>query len=141
VSARDSLAVARLQQWSEFQAVMAAGWIARTPHFVLHQWAPDAQKSTGPGFEQTPALFAEGVLYMGALTPKRFAKKAVTRNTIRRLVHETTRHWAKQLAPRAYVVRLRASYNPQKFVSATSQNLKTAVAQELAQLFSQAASK
>jgi len=133
--------VARLQQWSEFQAVMAAGWIARTPHFVLHKWAPNAQTSTGPGFEQTPALFVQGVLYMGALTPKRFAKRAVTRNTIRRLVHEATRHWAHELEPCAYVVRLRAVYNTQKFVSATSDALKQAVAQELMQLFKQATAK
>jgi ribonuclease P protein component len=120
---------------------MAAGWIAKTPHFVLHQWAPDAQKSTGPGFEQTPALFVQGVLYMGALTPKRFAKKAVTRNTVRRLVHETTRHWAPELMPCAYVVRLRASFSAPKFISATSEPLKQAISQELTQLFKQAASK
>ena len=120
---------------------MTAGWIARTPHFVLHKWVPDAQTSTGPGFQQTPALFAQGVLYMGALTPKRFAKRAVTRNTIRRLVHEATRQWAKDLEPCAYVVRLRAVYNTQKFVSATSDSLKQAVTQELMQLFKQAISK
>ena len=120
---------------------MSAGWIARTPHFVLHKWAHDAQKSTGPGFEQTPALFSQGVLYMGALTPKRFAKKAVTRNTIRRMVHEATRHWAPDLAPSAYVVRLRANFSAQKFISATSDTLRQAVAQELTQLFTQAVAK
>lgn len=120
---------------------MAAGWIAKTPHFVLHKWAPDVQTSTGPGLDQTPALFVPGILYMGALTPKRFAKRAVTRNTIRRQVHEAARRWAHDLDPSAYVVRLRGVYNTQNFVSATSDALKQAVAQELTQLFQQACAK
>ena len=120
---------------------MAAGWIARTPHFVLHKWGADVQTLTGPGLDQTPALFVQGVLYMGALTPKRFAKRAVTRNTIRRLVHEAARRCALDLEPSAYVVRLRAVYNTQKFLSATSDALKQAVAQELTQLFKQASAK
>lgn len=119
---------------------MAAGWIARTPHFVLHKLGVNAIEQTGPGFQKTPAPFVQGVLHMGALTPKRFAKKAVTRNTIRRLVYETTRAWAEKLEPNAYVVRLRASYNTEKFVSASSDVLKKALAQELTQLFKQVAS-
>ena len=125
----------RLKQWSEFQAVMSAGSVARTPHFVLHQWQPPAKASTGSGFEQTPALFADGVLMMGALTPKRWAKRAVTRNLIRRQIHAVSREFEKGLKPTAYVVRLRASFNAQKFVSASSDVLKRTVREELQQLF------
>jgi ribonuclease P protein component len=109
--------------------------VARTPHFVLHQWQPPAKASTGSGFEETPTLFADGVLMMGALTPKRWAKHAVTRNLIRRQVHAVAHELEKGLTPTAYVVRLRATFNPQKFVSASSDVLKQVVRQELKQLF------
>ncbi len=125
----------RLKQWSEFQAVMSSGFAARTPHFVLHQWQSPDKTSTGSGFEQTPALFVDGVMMMGALTPKRWAKRAVTRNLIRRQVHAVAYEFEKVLQPTAYVVRLRASFNQQKFVSASSEVLKQNVRDELKQLF------
>ncbi len=125
----------RLKQWSEFQAVMSAGTVARTPHFVLHQWQPTAKASTGSGFEETPALFADGVLKVGALTPKRWAKRAVTRNLIRRQIHAVSREFEKGLTPTAYVVRLRATFSTQQFASASSQLLKQTVCDELKQLF------
>ena len=125
----------RLKQWSEFQAVMSAGTVARTPHFVLHQWQPLVKASTGSGFEETPALFADGVLKVGALTPKRWAKRAVTRNLIRRQIHAVSREFEKGLTPTAYVVRLRATFSTQQFASASSQLLKQTVCDELKQLF------
>lgn len=125
----------RLKQWSEFQAVMSAGSVARTPHFVLHQWQPPVKASTGSGFEETPALFVDGVLMMGALTPKRWAKRAVTRNMIRRQIHAVSCEFERGLRPTAYVVRLRATFDPQKFVSASSDLLKQTVREELKQLF------
>jgi ribonuclease P protein component len=114
---------------------MSAGTVARTPHFVLHQWQPSAKASTGSGFEETPTLFVDGVLMMGALTPKRWAKRAVTRNLIRRQVHAVSREFEKVLTPTAYVVRLRATFNSQKFVSASSEALNQTVREELKQLF------
>jgi ribonuclease P protein component len=127
--------VERLKQWSEFQAVMSAGSVARTPHFVLHQWQHTARANAGSGFEETPALFADGVLLLGALTPKRWAKKAVTRNLIRRQIHAVSREFEGHLQPTAYVVRLRATFNQQTFVSASSDVLKQTVREELKQLF------
>lgn len=114
---------------------MSAGSVARTPHFVLHQWQHPAKASTGSGFEETPALFVDGVLMMGALTPKRWAKRAVTRNMIRRQIHAVSHEFEKGLKPTAYVVRLRATFNHQKFVSASSDVLKQIVREELKQLF------
>jgi ribonuclease P protein component len=133
--ARDPSAVERLKQWSEFQAVMTAGSVSRTPHFVLHQWQPASKASTGSGFEKAPALFVEGVLKMGALTPKRWAKRAVTRNLIRRQIHAVAHEFEKTLLPTAYVVRLRATFPTQTFVSASSAALKQTVRAELRQLF------
>ena len=132
---RELYAVDRLKQWSEFQAVMAAGTVARTPHFVLHQWQHADKASAGPGFEKTPALFAEGVLILGALTPKRWAKRAVTRNLIKRQIYNVSASFGVQLKPTAYVVRLRTAFDSKHFVSASSPALKQAVKAELTQLF------
>ena len=139
--ARDLSAVERLKQWSEFQAVMSAGSVARTPHFVLHQWQPSAKASTGSGFEETPTLFVDGVLMMGALTPKRWAKRAVTRNAIKRQIYTVSAQFEVRLPCAAHVVRLRSGFDRQTFISATSPMLKLAVRQELEQLFERAANK
>ena len=130
----------RLKQWSEYQAVMAAGSVARTPHFMLHQWQLPVKASTGSGFEQTPTLFVDGVLMMGALTPKRWAKRAVTRNMIRRQIHAVFQEFKTSLKPTAYVVRLRATFQTQTYVSASSDVLKQAVREELKQLFARVCS-
>jgi ribonuclease P protein component len=132
---RELVAVDRLKQWSEFQAVMAASTVARTPHFVLHQWQQVDKALTGPGFEKTPALFAEDVLILGALTPKRWAKRAVTRNLIKRQIYNVSASFGARLRPTAYVVRLRTSFDNKQFVSASSLALKHAVKTELTQLF------
>ncbi|WP_353139584.1 ribonuclease P protein component [Limnohabitans sp.] len=125
----------RLKQWSDFKAVMSAESIARTPHFVLHQWQPVAKVSLDSELPERPSLFIDGVLMLGALTPKRWAKHAVTRNLIRRQIHAVSREFENALAPTAYVVRLRATFHPQKFVSASSDLLKKTVREELKQLF------
>lgn len=132
---RDACAVGRLKQWSEFQAVMTTRPVARTAHFVLHQWQPSIKALSGSEFEQTPTLFAEGQLKVGALTPKRWAKRAVTRNLIRRQILAVTYEHVLDLAPTAYVVRLRAAFSNQMFVSASSIKLKQMVREELQHLF------
>ncbi len=113
---------------------MASGVVAKTPHFVLHQWSA-GKASSGSGFEKAPALFAEGVLFMGALTPKRWAKRAVTRNLIKRQIFNVTQTMAQHIAPTAYVVRLRCGFSTRQFSSASSVALKEAVRAELRQLF------
>ncbi len=114
---------------------MSAGSVARTPHFVLHQWQHPAKTATGSELEKAAVRFVDGVLAVGALTPKRWAKRAVARNLIRRQIHAVSREFENGLKPTAYVVRLRAPFNPQAFVSASSEVLKQTVREELQQLF------
>ena len=114
---------------------MRASTAAKTPHFVLHQWKPTEKNSTGLVFETTQAPFVDGVLILGALTPKRWAKRAVTRNLIKRQIHHVSQEFASNLKPTAYVVRLRAAFDSKRFMSASSEILKQAVRQELTQLF------
>ena len=114
---------------------MDAGRVVRTPHFVLHQWQPESSAAAGPGFEKTPALFAADQHFLGALTPKRWAKRAVTRNLIKRQIRQVFVDHAASLQHTAYVVRLKAGFDPRTFHSASSQALKNSVRQELTQLF------
>jgi ribonuclease P protein component len=114
--------VQRLKTRAQFQAVMAAGIVARTAHFALHRMPVQAPLPT-------EAL-------VGVVLPKRWAKRAVTRNTIKRQVYSVSE--AAQLSPAAYVVRLRVGFDRAQFHSAASDALKRAVRGELIQLFERA---
>ena len=69
------------------------------------------------------------------MVPKRWAKRAVTRNAIKRQIYTVSQDFEAQLSAAAHVVRLRAGFDRQQFVSATSDALKRAVRTELQQLF------
>jgi ribonuclease P protein component len=85
------------------------------------------------------SLFSADCVWMGAMTPKRWAKRAVTRNAIKRQIYNVSQEFEAMLPMAAYVVRLRLGFDKVHFISATSDALKTAVNQELQQLFSRAA--
>lgn len=107
----------RLKSRAEFQAVLAAGIVARSPHFALHRMpAPDTA--------------------IGVVIPKRWAKRAVTRNTIKRQIYSVSE--SLEFPAAAYVVRLRAGFAG--FRSATSDDLKREVRGELFKLFARIAS-
>ena len=113
---------------------MANGRVVKTSHFALHHWSAATHSTPGPGFDKTPALFLEGAERFGALIPKRWAKKAVTRNLIRRQIRETVRTQA-HLPATVFVVRLKAEFDRRRFLSASSQALQKTVRAELKQLF------
>lgn len=124
---------------------MAGGTISRTPHFVLHRAALDATKSKppGPGSTDGPQalLFAvRDQAHIGAVVPKRWAKRAVTRNGIKRQIYNVTADFEPRLPVAALVVRLRMDFARKEFPSAWSDALKSAVRAELQQLFSKVAS-
>lgn len=73
------------------------------------------------------------------MVPKRWAKRAVTRNTIKRQIYAVSQAFEPRLAVAAHVVRLRAGFDRQRFRSATSEALKQAVRGELQELFDRAA--
>jgi ribonuclease P protein component len=108
--------------------------MARTTHFALHVLALDVPVSDG----LARPLFAESATWMGAMVPKRWAKRAVTRNTIKRQIFAVSREFESALPPAAHVVRLRCGFDRAHFTSATSPALKAAVRQELLQLFTRA---
>ena len=120
--------------------------MARTAHFALHRLALTASDlpvvsapPSGPGsllLEQGPqALFGVSGVWLGAMVPKRWARRAVTRNTIKRQIYAVGALFEARLPQAAHVVRLRTAFDRKQFVSATSDQLKLAVRAELLQLF------
>jgi ribonuclease P protein component len=124
----------RLKTRAQFQAVMAGRTVSRTAHFVLHRASLDAPP--GPESMRPQALFAVQGTWLGVVVPKRWAKRAVTRNTIKRQIYAVAQDFAPQLPAAAHVVRLRAGYERAQFRSATSDVLRRTVRAELQQLFS-----
>jgi ribonuclease P protein component len=81
------------------------------------------------------ALFPAPGIWLGAMVPKRWAKRAVTRNTIKRQIYHVCAEFESVLPPRAHLVRLRSGFDRSHFVSACSDALKAAVRAELMDLF------
>ena len=130
---------------------MAGGTVSRTAHFALHRLVLDADKATGavtgiapPGPDPLPsgqgsqALFGVPGVWLGAMVPKRWARRAVTRNTIKRQIYAVASGFEARMPSGAHVVRLRMGFDRKQFVSATSEALKQAVRAELEQLFAAA---
>ena len=113
---------------------MAGSVLARTPHFALHRVALHDSRDD----EARQPLFAVDDVWLGAMVPKRWARRAVTRNTIKRQVYTVSQDFESSLTQAAHVVRLRSGFDRQQFVSATSSALKAAVRDELHQLFTRA---
>lgn len=81
-------------------------------------------------------LFPVDGVWLGAMVPKRWAKRAVTRNAIKRQIYSVSAELEASLGRCAHVVRLRAGFDRTQFVSAMSDALKAAVRAELFQLLS-----
>ncbi|MEO8249217.1 MAG: ribonuclease P protein component [Burkholderiales bacterium] len=123
----------RLKSRAQFQAVLAGQTIVRTPHFALHR--QDLSALAAPTSRPLPQGSVGAQAWIGAMTPKRWARRAVTRNSIKRQIHNVSAEFETRLAGAAYVVRLRHAFDRAQFVSATSDTLKRAVRSELLQLF------
>ena len=133
----------RLKTRPQFQAVLAGSVIAKTEHFVLHRNSlepirvpapqvtpePDAHKAKGD--ELAARLFPVLDVWIGAMVPKRWAKRAVTRNTIKRQIYTVSAETMHNFPQAAFLVRLRREFSRKEFVSATSAQLKEAVRAEV----------
>lgn len=72
------------------------------------------------------------------MVPKRWARRAVTRNLIKRQIYSIADHFESSLPHGAHVVRLRSAFDRAHFKSASSDELKKAVRTEIEQLFARA---
>jgi ribonuclease P protein component len=111
---------------SKLKAAQPAGmW--RSAHFALHMAplssiAPSASSAT-----VRPTI--------GVICPKRWAKRAVTRNTIKRQIYAVSSELESQLPAACLVLRLASGFSREEFPSATSPALKATLRAELHTLF------
>lgn len=129
----------RLKTRSQFQAVLAGERVASTTHFVLHRNVLPDMSRPAAAVRQEPTtkgrLVDADTVWLGAMVPKRWAKRAVTRNAIKRQIYSVSSEVNFDLPGAAHVVRLRAVFDRKQFVSASSAPLKALVRQELVRLF------
>ena len=146
VQCRGLAIVQRLKTRPQFQAALAGGTVSRTAHFALHRLSLVPPEDTslantekiGPAPSSEQALFGLFDVWLGAMVPKRWARRAVTRNAIKRQIYNVSERFGDRLPVAAHVVRLRTTFDRKEFISATSEPLKLAVREELVQLFERA---
>ncbi len=86
-------------------------------------------------FPNPPALPVVG---LALVVPKRHAKRAATRNLVKRQMREALRRRCVDWAGRQMLIRQRSAFSPQQYRSAVSDALRDAVRGELELLFAQA---
>lgn len=111
----------------------------RSAHFVLHV-APYEALASADAQSASRSLgnasgSAKSCATVGVICPKRWAKRAVTRNTIKRQIYAVSSELAPQLPPACLVLRLASEFSREQFSSATSVALKGAIRAELLALF------
>jgi len=120
----------RLKTRPQFQAVLGGELVAKTSHFAMHRVELDAADAA-----KNPAtaslLFPLKATWLGAMAPKRWAKRAVTRNAIKRQIYTVSASLKPLFPQAAFLVRLRREFSPKDYKSASSTALKDAVREEL----------
>lgn len=123
----------RLKIRAQFQAVLAGTIIAKTPHFALHRNRLDVRTGSSQTAERV-RLFHPQDTWIGAMVPKRWAKRAATRNAIKRQIYAVSADFSQMYPQAAFVVRLRSGFARTEFVSAVSDELRQAVRHEIQSL-------
>jgi ribonuclease P protein component len=131
------------------KALLTAPTLAKTAHFALQASprGPVAQKlPTDAAPDQTESvdnfvLAAVCNLGLALVVPKRHAKRAATRNLVKRQMREAMRRRLADWGDRQVLIRQRSAFAPKQFPSAASDALRQAVRSELDELFAQAAAR
>ncbi len=146
----------RIVHKADFERVLATRSRSRSTHFALHHlvaaplpriWraktAIDTELSTGSALScpQVVDDFPEAVLsglWFACVVPKRHARRAVTRTLLKRQVRSAFQRWGPTLPAGLWLVRLRAPFAKQDFISARSVVLAAAARTELEALLARA---
>lgn len=130
-----STVVRHFRNRPQFQALLRRRPVARTRHFALHHLSLAAGETAPDGGSQLLFSDHDGP-WLAAMVPKRWARRAVRRNLIRRQIHALGE---QALAGRrgAWLLRLRAPWDTVLYPSASSTALRRAVRAELLELLAQ----
>lgn len=161
--------IRRTSRPQDFEQALATRPRARTVHFSVHHLArtpaqpanalayPGSGKlSTATGSARTVAVDEPGPrgprlaelaapgeepegLWLGMVVPKRYARRSVTRNLIRREIRDAVQRHAPALQAGIWVVRLHAPFDGARYVSAASSALRHAVRGEIDAVLGRAA--
>lgn len=145
---------ARLVNKADFERLLAARWRGRSAHFALHhvsgsptvvKWTPkaaaaaDLSTATAPTVNKPVDNDLPDRVWFGCVVPKRHARRAVTRNLLKRQMRGAFQRHAGSLPGGLWLVRLRSPFAVADFVSARSTALASAARGELDGLLAQAA--
>jgi len=95
----------------------------------MQMTSPTDHPQSKPQFDRP--VFPSAELWLGAMVPKRWAKRSVTRHAIKRQIYDVLDARLEPDEHAAYLVRLRSGFSRQQFLSSTSELLKQAVRFEL----------
>jgi ribonuclease P protein component len=137
--------VNRLVNKADFERLLATRSRSRSTHFALHHVAaaPQATPKHGTKAEANklstdaapacpqPVDDSLAGLWLGCVVPKRYARRAVTRNLLKRQARGAFERHAASLPAGVWLLRLRAPFSPTEFVSARSAALAAAARGEL----------
>lgn len=120
----------RLKTRAQFKVVLGGELVAKSSHFALHRVDLEGASSAASEGPHAP-LFGGSATWLGAMVPKRCAKRAVTRNAIKRQIYTVSPSLLPPYQQAAYLVRLRREFLRKDYSSASSSALKLAVRAEL----------
>ncbi len=131
------------------KALLSAPTVTKTAHFVLQaapqrpvaQELPTEAASDRTESVDNSVLLVAPPLGLALVVPKRHAKRAATRNLIKRQMREALRRRLDGWMGRHILIRQRGPFDRKQFPSAASDALRTVVRAELDQLFAQAAAR
>ncbi|MCY7315035.1 MAG: ribonuclease P protein component [Rubrivivax sp.] len=144
----------RLVHKADFERLLAKRWRLRSAHFAIHHVgqrpfvpakcpvvAVEAELSTAAASPAAAVVDKVGdQVWVGCVVPKRHAKRAVTRNLLKRQIRAAFARHAGLLPGGLWLVRLREGFAPAQFISARSGALAVAAREELDGLLGRAAS-
>lgn len=135
----------------DFAAALAAPVVAKTAHFVIHHLAASPASAVGrlrgtvvrelstDGAPNPASSVDNSQLpidwWLGLVVPKRHARRAVTRNLLKRQMRAQADGYRHRMPAGQWLVRLRAPFEPRLFPSAAPARLRDVARVELESVF------
>ena len=132
--------IALLKRSDDFERVLRTRSRVSSAHFALHHLGLPTPELSTDGRSSMSSLVddslgqAENPVWLGAVVPKRHARRSVTRSLLKRQIRAVVGERALTLGAGIWVVRLRAPFDKAVYPSAASEPLRRAARTELQQL-------